>query len=420
MPLKNRYGSFAQICLSTCDAGFRAVSSGESRAHPAFRDSVMGKKYRVAILIGYRRSLHTEIIRGIARYAREAKNWEYYLSGPDEEFVSSPSTVWDGLIAHPGDPSDEFLQGLHAPVVTVSGHGPVGKLPYVASDDEAIGKLVAEHFLERNFQSFAYLGDSRGEDFSLWRCKGFTQTLNVHGFACHVFEQEDVGRTTIPMRDRLAAWLEALPKPVGLMATSDNRGQCAIQICREIGLNVPEKVAVVGVDNDELVCESSMPPLSSVIQAGEQIGWEAARLLDRRMAGKRSPEKVLVPPQGIFTRRSSDILAIDDPIVSQAVLYIRAHSNQPIQVSDVLENVLVSRRSLERRFLRVLNRTPAQEIRMAHLSRAKELLVGTNIPISEVAQQAGFTQAGHLSTAFREEMGMTPTEFRHRFRRIGG
>ena len=377
---------------------------------------IMGRKHRVAIIVGQRRSLCTQIIRGIVRYAKEAKDWEYYLSGPDEEFVFSRSTVWEGLIAHPGEPSDEFLQHLNVPIVTVSGRGPVGMLPYVASDDEAIGRLVAEYFLERNFRSFAYLGDSRGEDFSLWRCKGFTQTLNAHGFACHVFEQEDVGRSSTPIRDRLAVWLESLPKPVGLMATSDNRGQCAIQICCDIGLNVPEKVAVVGVDNDDLVCDSSMPPLSSVIQAAEQIGWEAAQLLSHRMSGVRSPAKVLVPPLGIFTRRSSDVLAVDDPIVSQAVLYIRAHSGRSIQVSDVLENVLVSRRSLERRFLKVLNRTPAQEIRMAHINRAKELLGGTSLPISDVARQSGFTQAGHLSTMFRQEMGMTPTDFRVHFR----
>jgi LacI family transcriptional regulator len=181
-------------------------------------------------------------------------------------------------------------------------------------------------------------------------------------------------------------------------------------------------VAIVGVDNDDLLCELARPPLSSVIVPAERIGFEAASLLDRFLQGGRcrpTPPPLLLPPPGVFIRRSSDVLSIGDVVVAAAIRFIRDQSHRPIQVGDVLDAVSVSRRLLERRFRARLDHSVWDEIRQAHLRKAKALLSGTELPMSEVAVNSGFSESKQLSVVFRHETGMTPTQYRGRFRSHG-
>jgi LacI family transcriptional regulator len=215
----------------------------------------------------------------------------------------------------------------------------------------------------------------------------------------------------------LAAWLKSLNKPVGLMACYDVRARHVLMTCRRLGLLVPEDVAIIGVDNDELMCELTNPPLSSVEQGSRRIGFEAAALLDRLMAGQKSPQKrFTVEPEGIVARQSSDILAIKDVEVAAALQFIRHHACKGIQVPDVVWTVAISRSAIESRFKAVTGRTIHAEIQRVQIERARQLVTATNLSLKQVAVEAGFRYLQHMTTLFRFHLGQTPGEYRKRSR----
>jgi len=207
---------------------------------------------------------------------------------------------------------------------------------------------------------------------------------------------------------------------LGLFASHDSQGVQLSEYCRHLGLRVPDEVAIVGADDDDLLCDLARPSLSSIALPGERIGHEAARMLEQLMAHERlAARQVVLPPVRLVVRASSDMQALPDADVAAAVRYIRDHAHQPIDVRDLLAAVPVSRRSLERRFRRHLDRGIWEEIRRSHLERAKTLLADTDLPMSVVAQRSGFSDSRQLSIAFRQATGGTPTEFRRRHRSRG-
>ena len=209
----------------------------------------------------------------------------------------------------------------------------------------------------------------------------------------------------------------SLPRQVGVATFYDFLGLQLSEACREAGLRVPEDVAIVGMGNDDLLCDFARPSLSSVAVATEQIGYQAAALLDRLMNGEPPPpHPILVPPPGVVARQSSDVLAIDDDDVAAALRWIRDESHKTIRVGDLLREIPVSRRLLERKFRKVLDRGISEEIRRVHVERAKSLLAGTDLAMSALAASAGFSNASHLSIVFRQETGLTPTAYRRQFR----
>jgi LacI family transcriptional regulator len=209
--------------------------------------------------------------------------------------------------------------------------------------------------------------------------------------------------------------LSGLPKPVAVFACYDNRGQQVLEACRRAGLAVPEDVAVLGVDNDEVLCLLSPPPLSSVILNPRRAGWEAAALLALMMGGEKvSDEPLLIPSIGIATRQSSDILAVGDAKLAAALRYIREHACEGIRVSDVLRHCPMARRALEEKFHRFIGRTPRQEILRVRINRVKELLIGTGLPVGEIAERAGF-EPETLSSVFRQVTNLAPSEYRRRY-----
>jgi LacI family transcriptional regulator len=255
------------------------------------------------------------------------------------------------------------------------------------------------------------------------RRDAFLATIAREGHSGEVFEVPWRGRHPRPGEDdleRTGRWLGSLRRPVGVLACNDLRGLHVLEACEHRGLRVPDEVAVVGVDDDALLCELSDPPLSSVISNPERIGYEAAALLDRLMAGEGAPfEEMLVPPLGVTTRLSTDVLAIDDERVVAAVRYIRANACHGISVGDVIDHVAMSRTTLDRRFLRYLGRSPQAEIRAAQLGRARELLAETDHPIHRIAELVGFKHTEYFHYAFRREYGRTPGRFRREARSAG-
>jgi LacI family transcriptional regulator len=216
----------------------------------------------------------------------------------------------------------------------------------------------------------------------------------------------------------LASWLRSLPRPVGVLTPCDHWAVEVLQVCHDLGLRVPEDVAVLGVDDDEFFCRMARPALSSIILSGEAIGRLTAELIESRLdkgnKRKQPAVELLVPPVGIATRRSTDVLAIENPFVVAAIRFIRDNHSGPIDVSDVLKEVPVSRRWLERRVRDAIGITLGDEIRRARIERAKRLLIDTKHSIADVAKHSGFTDIRHIENSFRNQLGVTPREFRRR------
>ena len=288
----------------------------------------------------------------------------------------------------------------------------------IGSDNEAVGRLAADHFLERGFRQFAFCGLRRGYHPGIdRRCDCFQRFIEQAGYPCQVLEDTPRRRPRSweQEQDWIAHWIAGLPKPVGIMTANDDRGLQVLDACRRIGAAVPDQVAVLSVDNDEYLCGLSLPSLSSIDLNSEQTGYQAAALLDRMMKGKRPPRHLPeIAPAGVVVRRSTDVLATDDADVIRAVQFIRENACRSIHVPEVVHHVSVSRAALEPRFRHVLGRTMHQEIRRVQIERAKTLLAGTDLPIKQVAQQAGFKTVQYLTRSFRAVTGHPPAAFRRR------
>jgi LacI family transcriptional regulator len=373
----------------------------------------------VALLIETSNAYARGLLRGIRAYIREHRSWSIYV-GEQRRGESAPLWLkkWhgDGIIARIESAAiAEAVVASGLPAVDVSAARYVQELLYVETDDAAIARLAAEHLLQRGFRHYGYCGDPRF-NWSNWREEHFQRLLAEAGFDCSVCRSLPRRRGTATWeqeRAGIAAWIRRLPKPVGVMACYDIRGREVLDACRQLGVSVPDEVAVIGVDNDELLCDLADPPLSSVIPDTQRTGYEAARLLDLLMAGKSElPTAHLIKPLGIVTRDSTDVLATDDSDLSAAVRFIRAHATQGIKVEDVLRAVPLSRRVLEARFQRLLGRTPHEEITRVQIERVKELLAETNLSLSAIAHRAGYRHVEYMSVAFKRETGQPPSVYR--------
>jgi LacI family transcriptional regulator len=288
-------------------------------------------------------------------------------------------------------------------------------IPLVRIDDDEVGRVAAHHLLERGFVHFGYYGPPR----ELWaehRRDAFTRAVTEAGAVCRHHEKpwKVSGATGWDRAEaELAEWLRQLPKPAGVMAASDRFGQRVIAAARRAAIKVPEELAIVGVDNDEAICEVCDPPLSSVVIDSVQQGYKAAALLHRMMRREPAPaEPLLIKPSGVRERQSTDILAIDDPMIADAVRFIRDHACEGIGVSDVLREVPLSRSVLQRRFRRIFGQTANDMIVSMRLRRAKELLIGTDLSIARIAEIAGFRYQRYLGSVFRKKLGVTPFRYR--------
>ena len=251
---------------------------------------------------------------------------------------------------------------LGIPVVNL-GEESLPGVPMVDFDATKIGHMAADHLLQRGLGHFGYVG-IRGVCWSDRRREAFVGRVTAAGGSCRVCEPTSKGGLHGDFEvehDELARWLTSLPRPVGIMACYDVMGGRVLGICREVGLAVPEEIAVLGVDNDAVLCEVADPPLSSVDQRSERAGYEAASLLDRLMQGESFRETVVLDPKGVVPRQSTDVIAVDDPDIQAALRLIRTHACRGLHVEDVAEASPLSRRTLERRFRRLLGRTPHDE-----------------------------------------------------------
>ncbi len=313
----------------------------------------------------------------------------------------------DGLIAMiPDEEMEASVRAIGRPVVCVSTLMPTHYPVSVRVDDRAVGQMAARHFLDRGFRNFAFVGHSDMHPLSAFvvdRLQGYVQEIEAAGFTVqsitHINDLEDL--------------LRSLTLPAAVFAANDEYGTRTITAAERLGLRVPEQLAVLGVDNDDLLVESTTVALSSIELPTYKIGFEAAALLDELMRGNTPPRtEILLPPVGVVTRKSTDITAIPDHDLSSALAFIREHIAEPIGVEDVVAAVPLSRRVLERRFRKYLGRSALEEIHRARIERARTLLITTDLSIEEVARACGFTGRSRFHATFTAMTGKTPTDFR--------
>ena len=383
----------------------------------------MTKTTSIGLAIIHSHAYYRGALRGVRRYAEAKPHWMFtsLVAELPARGRLGPRRP-DGIVAGVNTLAiARCILSWRRPVVNVSAVLGQVKLPRVGVDNRLVGQLAADHFLERGLGHFAFIGPVN-QLFSTERRAAFCQAIERAGSVVNCFEVhpdhpfDPLGRW-LNLGPAVGRWLHSLAKPVGLFVPDDLWGVQISELCRQAGLRVPDDVALLGVDDDDLYCELTRPPLSSIIIPADRIGYEAAALLERLLNGSRPPtEPLLLPPKGVAARRSSDVLAIDDPAVVTAVRFIRDHAHLTLRVADVAEHASVGRRTLERRCHHALGHSLGDEIRRSHLERACRLLAETAIPIESLAVQAGYSNARHMAAAFRKELSMSPTAYRRQQR----
>jgi len=403
----------------------------------------MNRIPNVAVLIESSRSFGRGLIEGVARYSRLHGPWLMYFE-PRGSDVAPPAWLsqWDGdgILARIDDQrmADAVLAtGL--PALDLRGRLPDLGLPFIGADNDEVTKMAFDHLRQRGLRQFGFCGVPAGEMRTLdLRRMHFAGHCEQAGFECVEYarrlaeDHRPVDRTTISSgypavdfgaldweteQSALAEWVHSLPKPIGIMACHDPRAYQLIDACRRAGVSVPDEVAVVGVDNDAVLCAMSNPPLTSIDTGGERIGFEAAAVLAQLMNGDAPPtEPVFLRPRLLHSRNSSDMLAIDDADISEAMRYIRDHACEGIHVADVVRHVALSRSVFERRFRQMLGRTPKAELLRVQIARASQLLADTDLPLSAIARQSGFSTEKYFSDAFLRETSLRPSAWRRRLR----
>ena len=359
------------------------------------------------------------LLAGIGRYCRECGPWAiYHEPGHMQKGLPDWLRHWrgDGIIARVrSDAVASAFAALTIPVVDVLDDFPHTAIVGVRVDNPAIARMAIKHFLDRGFRRFAYCGIA-GRRWVRLREEAFVESAKAAQCHCDVYhlpQQESEPWYAEAERERLTEFVKSLPKPSAILACNDLTGQRVLDACRRARVAVPENVVVLGVDNDEALCEISDPVLSSVDPAYVHIGYQAAAVLDRMMQGQQPPEReILWQPAEVVVRRSTDILAINDADLASAVRFIRDHACEEISVSDVVQHVGVSYSTLKRRFRDVFGRSIHDEIVRVRLERARELLGGTELSLSAIALRAGFKHQESLGAVFKAHFNMTPGQFR--------
>ncbi len=377
----------------------------------------------VALIIETSLEYGRGVLRGIARHVRENTPWSIFL---EQRSLYDRLPTWlkdwkgDGIISRASSPGlAKSVASAAVPTIDlneeVSGLG----LPSIQNDHANIGELAATHLIERGFTHFAFIGYAN-VDWSQKRCEGFTAGLQGVGRTPTLYKGPGTTRPQkqqMPWEDEIGQvmnWIESLPKPCGVMACNDFRALQLIDACRRAGIAVPEQLAVIGVDNEEVACELSNPPLTSVLPDAERVGYMAADWLTRLMSGESLPsQSFTVPPKGIVTRRSTDVTAINDESVAAAIHFIRTYACDGIGVDDVVDATTVSRSVLQRRFRELLGRSIHDAILNERLERVKSLLMDTDLSLPLIALRTGFNHGEYLSKVFKQRFGQTVTNYRN-------
>lgn len=383
----------------------------------------------VAIFVETSRAYGRGLLRGFSKFHQEHGTWSIYFK-PHELGADLPPWLkkWrgDGILVRLATPKmvrTAIATGL--PFIDLRGAGREFGIPQFGADNESLCRAAFEHLRDHGMRQFAFVGEPFGRHYyDDERRERFIAMVRRHGAVCYDFQHSRRSRNPLSWEQeqrQFIDWLLKLPKPIGVFAVHDDRGLQILEACRIAGIAIPDQVAVVGVDNDEFLCNLAIPSLSSVDLNVERIGYEAAKLLDRMMSHRAKFEhSVGFPPAGVVARRSTDVLTGCDPDITAALRFIREHACQGITVSDVERHVAISRSLFNRRFKQLVGRTPKAEILHTRIERAKQLLIDTQLSIARIATLSGFSVAKYFIAVFNQRVGSTPRAFRNHFGRFNG
>lgn len=378
---------------------------------------------KVILLIAPTRAFDRGLLQGIARYANERGPWTFYREPPHYQAIDWKKKVSDrlrnghvdGIIMREPERIDEIIHqkipGICAPVTRRTIEGFIN----ITMDNDAVGNLGAEHLLHCGFRHFAYCG-LEGIYWSAKRGEAFRQRLKKAGYACQTYKLPKA-KGVQPLWEKeeplLIDWLRSLPRPVGIMTCNDDRAQHVLDACHAAQIHVPSEVAIVGVDNDEFICRLANPALSSICLNPQVLGYRAAQLLDRVMAGEKCGETTVVGgPTHVVARGSTNILLVEDREVSDAIRFIQEHADRPLQVDDVAEAVTMSRRTLQQRFSKTVGRSVHSQILRERVNRITQLLAETDLTVTQIARKLNFSSVKQLDRVFTKSQGVTPTAYR--------
>lgn len=369
--------------------------------------AISGEPIRVALLLDMSWGYFRALLRGVMDYAKARRPWVFRMAQPTFAAAQGVLRDWKphaALMPVPDAATAALLQHWGRPAVNVSYHVRTERVPRVGAREDLIGEAAARYFLDKGHRTFAFVGN-RGAPYSEERLAAFAHILRLAG-------REAIATDDLRL-PALRGFLEKLPRPAAAFCATDGVAWMAAEVCANARLRVPEDLALLGVDNDEFQCTLAYPPLSSIAGPGREIGYEAARLLDELLCGKRAPAKpLLLSPQGVVTRQSTDMLAIQDADLAAAVRFIHDHCGQPMAVKEILRAVPVSRRALEVKFRKVLGRSPHQEIQRVRIDRARRLILETELSMREIARRSGFGGMVQLSATFKKATGQAPSALR--------
>ncbi|MFA7174185.1 MAG: DNA-binding transcriptional regulator [Kiritimatiellia bacterium] len=380
----------------------------------------------VALVLSLNKRFDRKVIEGVTRFVLESGKWSVFLEDdPGAKIPNFKRGHFDGVIADMDDQRiPQQIKDLAIPVVGIGGiksDSPLKlKLSTVGTDNRKIAVMAAEYLINFRLKSFGYCGivERTIDPWNQERRESFVERLVQDGYKCSIFKgRYKSSQSWEQLQEAIFNWINSLPKPVGIFAANDTRARHILEACRCYGVPIPDDVALLGVDNDELICELATPSLSSIIQGTEEIGYSAAKLLDRLMDGREKKlVNLLVAPVKIVERGSTDMVATDNSVISNALIFIRKNAVGGLSVSQVAQGIGVSRSTLDSHFKKVIGRSVHAEILRVQLNAACHLLAATDMSLENIAKRVGFCHAQYLSNVFRVTYGQTPGEYRQRAR----
>lgn len=381
---------------------------------------IIDRSPHVVILLSRTHVSHTQILRGILRHSQRNRPWTMDVRmGREGEPTAFDAASWrfDGIVANRLPPDMVRLARRHrTPMVLLNDIGPgMSPVARIDCDNESVAKMAVSHFLERGFENFAYIGGQGRQPWSVARGEAFSAELARRGFGCSKYDGAGSGSISDSGEDpELGAWLIRLRKPVAIFVAYDFRALGVLGTCARAGIAVPEEVAVLGVDNDDVLCETMTPTLSSIAMTTEEAGYRAAGALDAAMAGRQhvGGQRILYAAKAVVARRSTAHDSAGDALVRRCREIIEANISEHFGVADLARGLNVSRRTLETRFRAATGRSPGEEIIAQRLGRAKALLAQTSLSQARIARACGFTDASHMNVVFRRRLGRVPSAFR--------
>ncbi len=381
----------------------------------------------VALVLSLNKRFDRKVIEGVTRFVHESGSWSVFLEDdPRAKIPDFQRGHFDGVIADLDDARiPRQLADLNIPVVGIGGIDPAchafrTPISTIGTNNIKIAEMAAEYLMGLGLRSFGYCGlTARTIDpWNRERQEKFVSHVVAYGHKCAVFSHRySPSHSWEQLQKALYTWLMRLPKPVGILAANDVRARHLLEACRRFALRVPDDVAVLGVDNDDLICQLATPPLSSIVQGTEEIGYQAAKSLDQLMLHTiKGAVNQLIDPVTVVERASTDLVATEDYVVANALRHIRKNACNGLSVAEVAHDIGLSRSTLDGHFKTVLHRTVHNEIQRVQINQVRNLLMTTNLTLEEIAKRSGVCHAQYLAVLFKTVCGQTPGEYRRRAR----